>query len=419
MSVPPRPAVGGKTVLAVRSPDQTAPRWLRQAAGVSWRLIIVVFAIALVFYATSRVELLFVSVFLSLVFTAVLRPFVDLMHKVMPRGLATALALLGGVLILAGLVTYVVYSVADQWTDLSAQFSKGIQRIVDWLENGDLPFSVTSDQVVQWLESGKQWLISNAGDLAGQVAAGAGSVVEVFTCLVLALFMTVFFLSRGAQMWTWFLNQLPTGARDTFQVAAGVGWFTFSGYTRGTMLVAMSDGFLAFILLQAVGVPLSAPLAVLVFMGAFIPLIGAPVAMIIAMIVALAAIGPLQAAIVGVGIALIGQFEGHILQPLIMGKQVSLHPVVVALSVTAGTLTAGILGAVVSVPLVAVAWAIFAKVRTLDPPMGSVDGEIVVAEVPGFSNGGAVAGDTPGPGQVPTNLDQPGTSGSPSQVEGS
>jgi predicted PurR-regulated permease PerM len=195
----------------------------------------------------------------------------------------------------------------------------------------------------------------------------------VFTALALAVFCTVFFLARGGPMWTWFLNQLPARSRDDFESAAHAGWFTFSGYTRGTVIVAVTDGVLAFILLEIVRVPLAAPLAVLVLIGAFIPLIGAPSAMVVAMIVALATLGPLQAAIVGLGIAGIGQFEGHVLQPLVMGKQVSLHPVVVALSVTAGTLTAGILGAVVSVPLVAVAWAIFSRLRTLDPPVDEAD----------------------------------------------
>ena len=120
----------------------------------------------------------------------------------------------------------------------------------------------------------------------------------------------------------------------------------------------------------------------LVALGAFIPLVGAPTAMIVAMIVALAALGPIQAAIVGGCIALIGQFEGHFLQPLVMGKQVSLHPVVIALTVTAGTLTAGILGAVVSVPLVAVVWAIFSRMRTLDPPIEADDHEPAEEDVP-------------------------------------
>lgn len=368
MTVPPHKVAGGRRrPVPVSGPEQTAPRWLRQMAGVFWRLIVVVAGLALIVFATSKVQLLFVAVFLALVLTAVLRPLVDLLDRVMPRGLATALALLAGVLVLAGMLTYVVYSIANQWADLSTQFADGIQRIIDWLEHGS-PFTVTNDQLVEWIQQGRKWLTDNAGNLAGQLAAGAGSVVEVFTCLALAVFCAIFFLARGSQMWTWFLNQLPARVRDDFQTAAGVGWFTFSGYARGTVIIALTDGVLAFIVLEVVGVPLAAPLAVLVFIGAFIPLIGAPLAMVVAMIVALAALGPLQAAVVGIFIALIGQFEGHVLQPLVMGKQVSLHPVAVALTVTAGTLTAGILGAVVSVPLVAVAWAIFARMRTLDPP---------------------------------------------------
>ena len=168
-------------------------------------------------------------------------------------------------------------------------------------------------------------------------------------------------------MWAWFLGQLPERARGTWDSVATAGWFTFSGYTRGTLIIALSDGILAATLLLILQVPLAAPLAVLVFIGAFIPLIGAPAAMVIAMVVALAADGIWSAAIVGVGIALIGQFEGHILQPIIMGKQVSLHPVVIALVVTGGTLIAGILGAVIAVPLVAVTWTVFNQLRAPRP----------------------------------------------------
>lgn len=364
----PRIAGSRRQPVAAES-EQSAPGWLRHLAGVSWRLIVVVVALALVFYATSKVQLLFIAVFLALVFTAVLRPFVNIMSKIMPRALATALALLSGVAVLAGMVTYVVYSIVNQWTDLSDEFGDGIQQIIDWLQDDSLPLTVTNEQLASWVEHAQQWLLQNAGELVGQLATGAGSAVEVFSCLALATFVTVFFLARGAQMWRWFLNQLPNRVRADFQTAAAVGWFTFSGYTRGTMIVAVTDGLFAFTLLLVLQVPLAAPLGVLVFIGAFIPLIGAPLAMVVAMIVALAALGPLPALVVGLGIAAIGQFEGHVLQPLVMGKQVSLHPVAVALAVTAGTLTAGILGAVVSVPLVSVAWAIFAKMRTVDPPM--------------------------------------------------
>ncbi|WP_448629570.1 AI-2E family transporter [Cellulomonas soli] len=348
--------------------EHTAPHWLRTMAGVSWRLLVVVAAVALVFYATSRVQLLFIAVFMAFVFTAVLRPFVDLLATVMPRGLATGLGLLGGILVFLGLLAYVVYSIVNQWNALSVTFGDGIGDLLTYLESGRLPVQITHEQINEWIANAQQWVQDHAGEIAGQAATRAGSVVEVFTALALAIFCSVFFLARGREMWTWFLNQLPARVRETWHQAGGVGWYTFSGYTRGTVIIAVTDGIFAFILLTALRVPLSAPLAVLVLIGAFIPLVGAPAAMIVAMIVALAANGVWSAVFVGLGIALIGQFEGHFLQPIVMGKQVSLHPVVIALAVTAGTLTAGILGAVIAVPLVAVAWSVFAKLRTLDPP---------------------------------------------------
>ncbi|MGO1317126.1 MAG: AI-2E family transporter [Cellulomonadaceae bacterium] len=385
--------VAGTRRVQAPAPVEQVPGWLRTSAGWSWRMLLVVAVVALLFWATSQVQLVFIAVFVALVFTAVLRPVVDLYHKIMPRGLAVALALLTAILLVAGLLTYVITSVAGQWSSLADQFTKGINQIFDFLENGPLPISYTYDDFTKWLDSVGDWVQEHAGSIAGAAASQAGSVFEVFTALALAVFCTIFFLFRGQSMWMWFLGQLPARARETWHRAANAGWFTFSGYTRGTVMIALTDGVLAAILLVVIGVPLAAPLAVLVFIGAFIPLIGAPGAMVIAMIVALAADGIVKAAIVGVGIALIGQFEGHVLQPLVMGKQVSLHPVVIALVVTAGTLTAGILGAVIAVPLVAVAWTVFEHLRTPPPPLDPdsldpgdprpTDDDLVVGEVDG------------------------------------
>jgi len=371
-----RKVAGARRNPSVVGYDETVPAWLRTTAGWSWRLLMVVAAVALIFFATAQVQLVFVAVFLALVITSVLRPVTDFYARVMPRGLATGLAILSALLFIAGLLTYVITSVAGQWEKLAGEFSDGIDQILDFLENGPLPVSITADDVNEWIENGRQWLTEHGGDIASQAAASAGSVFEAFAAIALAIFCTVFFLARGKDMWTWFLNQLPSRSRDTWKIAGGAGWYTFSGYARGTVIIALTDGILAGVFLAILGVPLAAPLAVLVFIGAFIPIIGAPLAMIIAAVVALAADGFVTALIVTIGIALIGQFEGHVLQPLVMGKQVSLHPVVVAIAVTAGTLLAGILGAVVSVPLVAVAWSVFSKLRHKDPPM---DDEIPTA----------------------------------------
>lgn len=348
--------------------EETAPHWLRVVAGWSWRTLVVVAAVALVFWAMTRILMVFVAVFLALVFTAVLRPLVNVGSRIMPRGLATALSILLSILLIAGLFAWIGFSVAGQWGKLGEQFGSGITAILDLLENSPLHLTITDEDVQGWLTQAQEWIAANSGQIASQALSGAGSVAIVFGTLALAIFCTVFFLTSGAQMWHWFLNQLPTRFRSTWLVGGDAAWYTFSGYTRGTVIVAAADGVLALVVLLALGVPLAAPLSVLVFIGAFIPLIGAPAAMIVAMIVALAANGVLNALLVGVFIALIGQFEGHVLTPLVMGKQVALHPVVVALSVTTGTLVFGILGAVIAVPIVSVAWAVFSRLRTADPP---------------------------------------------------
>jgi len=379
---------GGRRNPSVVGLDESAPHWLRTVAGWSWRVLVVVAAIALVFWASAKVLLLSIAIFLALVFTAVLRPLVNVMARALPRGLATALALVLSILSVAGIFTYIGLSVAGQWENLGEQFNDGISTILTALENSPLHLTVTAEDVQAWLVQGQEWIAANSSVVASQALTSVGSVAQVFTALALATFCTVFFLTRGTEMWIWFLNQLPLRMRTPWHTGGGAAWDTFSGYTRGTFIVAAADGILAAIILIALGVPLAAPLAVLVFVGAFIPLIGAPLAMVIAMVVALAANGFLSAVLVGVGIALIGQFEGHILTPLVMGKQVSLHPVAVALSVTAGTLIAGILGAVISVPLVAVAWAVFSRLRHVDPPSDFSTQEEAEPAEDGVTDGG-------------------------------
>ena len=375
----PRPTTAGR--VSVRriadngSPRerQLVPQWLARFGLMSWYFIGIVLVVSMVVFATTRIQLVFIAVFVALVFTSVLNPLVDWLQRLMPRALAVILSLLLSFLFFAGLLYYVVSSVVGQWDKLAQQFNHGIGQILDFLENGPLPWHVTQDEVYNWIndliKQATDYVQSNAGDLAGQVVSNAGAVALVFTIFALSLFVTIFLLSSGKRMWLWFLNQLPVRNRTNVHRAAGAGWYTFSGYARGTMIVATSDSIMAFILLLIVGVPLAAPLAVLVFVGAFVPLIGAPAAMVVAAVVALATGGFVKALIVTVGVALIGQIEGHILQPLVMGKQVSLHPVVVALGVTAGTFLGGLFGAIIAIPLLAVVWAVFDQLRNADPPL--------------------------------------------------
>lgn len=354
-------------------PSTSVPAWLEASSNWSWRFIVVIAAIAIIVFGTSQIQLIFIAIFLGLVITAVLRPLVDLLHRFMPRPLATALGFVTSIAVVGGLVTYVVASVAGQWESLSEQFSNGVTQIITFLKEGPLKLQFTEEDLNTWLESGRAWVEKHSGDIASTAFAQVGTAAKVFTALALAIFCAVFFLTSGRSMWQWFVKQLPRSVRPRLAIAADAGWATFSGYTRGTVLIALTDGILAGVFLAVIGVPLAAPLGVLVFIGAFIPLIGAPAAMVVAMVVALAADGVWKAVIVGVGIALIGQFEGHVLQPWIMGKQVALHPVVIGLVVASGTLLAGIIGAVVSVPLVAVIWSIFSHLRKPPEELDTVE----------------------------------------------
>lgn len=349
------------------------PVWLRDAGVGAWSIIGVTIVVAAVVFATSRISAVFIAVFLALVLTGLLNPLVNRMSKRMPRGLAVAIALLGTILAFGGMLTFVVTSVAGQWHSLGKQLSHGVEMIVDFVD--DMPFglSLTTDQAYDWLQEmikkGQEYLGTNWQHLATTALSNVGTVTLVITSIALAIFVTVFFLLSGGQMWRWFLNLLPSDARGKWNHGAQAGWRTFAGYGRGTIIIAFIDGILAWIVLEILRIPLAPALAVLVMIGALIPMIGAPAAMVLAMIVALATEGVMRAILVGIFIALIGQFEGHILQPLIMGRQVALHPVVVGIGVMAGTLLAGLLGAIIAIPIIAVVWAVFSSLYRRDPPI--------------------------------------------------
>lgn len=344
--------------------------WIRSAGEVAWKLVGIVAAVAIVFYVVGLIQVVFVALFLALVFTTVLLPLGDFYDRVMPRGLAMAASLLTAVLAVGALVTYVVSSVVSRWEDLATEFATGLTDLAGLLTG--IPMLAGIGGPEDWLTDGGAWLQSHAGDYAGTAAQSAGSIAEGATAVVLAIFCTVFFLTQGARMWRWALDFVPADRHDRWEAAAAAGWNSFSGFTRGMFFVALSDGILAGIFLSVVGVPLALPLSVVVFLGAFIPMIGPVAAIVISVLVALAAKGPVLALVVLIGMVVVAQIDANVLQPLITGKQVSLHPVVMALVVAAGSVLGGLLGAVVAVPLTAVAWAVFSTLRGTTPLQGKV-----------------------------------------------
>lgn len=336
-------------------PDDVPPS-LRVAAAYAWRLLVIGALVYVVLNLLAKLELVVIAVFFGLVITALVGPLVRLLDRVMPRALAVALGLIISLLAVGGVLTFIGAQLVEQLPTIGDEFRDGIDQIDRWLQEG--PLGWDADRIQGYVDDFRNWINSNQGNLAEGVIGSAATVAEVITGLFLAIFSAIFFLAGGEKIWSWFLSLVPQRQRPRVDGAGHVAWTTLSGYTRGIVIIAASNALFVAIGLSLLRVPLSIPLSLLVFFGSFIPIIGAPIAMIIAAVVALAAQGPLVAlGVVGM-IALIGQFEGHVLQPLVMAKAVSIHPLAVALSVAAGTVLAGIIGALIAVPVVSVVYAV-------------------------------------------------------------
>ncbi|MEU3059706.1 AI-2E family transporter [Streptomyces subrutilus] len=343
---------------------QVSP-FLRTAAAHAWRLLVVGAAVYAVFVVLGRFHEIGVALFLGLVVTAMLRPVADLVARRLPRGLAVAFTLIGGIALVLGVLALVGEAVAGESTELTREFRDGLDRITAWLQRP--PFRLDPTALSDLHTKVGDFLSSHRSTLLSTAISGASHLVQVLTVLALALFTSIFFIHSGDRQWTWFCAQLPDRLRVRWDLAGRAAWRTFTGYTHGIVLVAGTNAVLVGVALYFLGVPLAVPLAVLEFFAAFVPLVGSPVALAVAAVVALAAKGPLTAAIVIALIVVIGQIEGHLLHPLVMSWAVRLHPLVVAISVVAGAIAAGVVGAVVAVPLVSVVWSVHATLREGGP----------------------------------------------------
>ncbi|MEV7323542.1 AI-2E family transporter, partial [Streptomyces sp. NPDC093970] len=286
--------------------------------------------------------------------------------RLLPRPLSVAVSLVGSICVFFGLLALVGNAVAQESATLADEFRGGIHRIEVWLQRppfrlGPGALSHLQQQIVDYIQA-------HRSNLASRALSGFGTLVELVTGGALALFASVFFIYSGERLWAWTSRELlPAGARDPWNRAGHAAWRTFAGYTRGIIIVAAANAVLVGIALVVLRVPLALPLTLLEFFAAFVPLVGSPVALGVATVVALAGRGPLTAVGVLVLIVVIGQLEGHVLHPLVMSWAVRLHPLVVAVSVIAGSIVAGVIGAVVAVPFISVVWAVVRALRTAPP----------------------------------------------------
>jgi predicted PurR-regulated permease PerM len=334
-----------------RNIERDVPNGLRIAAAWSWRTVAVVAALYLLLRAAGYVAVVVVPVIVALLLAALLQPGAAFLRR---RGWPTSLSafamLVIGLGVVAGIVTLVVEEFAAGYDDLASQVDEGLTQIQSFVTR---TFPVTDGQISDAIESANRAVVDNQDVLTSGALTTAATVGEVFTGLLLTLFTLFFFLMDGRHIWLWIVGLAPANSQAYVDEAARRSWRTLISYVRATVGVAAFDAVFIGVGLLFLGTPLVVPLAALVFLGAFIPIIGSFLAGTVSVLVTLVAVGPVRALIALGIIILVMQLEGHVLQPLLLGRAVSVHPLAVVLGIAAGLLIGGIFGALIAVPVIA------------------------------------------------------------------
>lgn len=329
--------------------------WFGTVATRSLQTLAVLAAASVVILALLHLTVVVTPVLLAVIIASAIRPLVALLerHRVPPL-LATWIVLLGIIAILALVVWLIVWAVVSQWDDLTQATANGVASLQNFV-NG-LPFSIGGDQISQvwtWVTD----FLSSSSFSSGALA-GLSATATFFTAFGVFVVVLFFFLKEGPQIWEFLLRPFRGAAYARAWRTGRQAASTFGSYVRGTTIVAAVDAVGIGIGLFVLSIPLALPLAVIVFITAFIPIVGATLAGIVAALVALVTNGPVVALIVVGIVIVVNQIEGNLLQPLVMGRSLSLHPLVVLIALTIGASLGGILGAILAVPLTAAAWSV-------------------------------------------------------------
>ncbi|GAA2806346.1 AI-2E family transporter [Crossiella cryophila] len=356
---------------------EQVPYGLRVGAALSWRFLTLCGALAVLVFLVGYFASLVIPVGIALLLAALMAPAVKhLVAWKVPGWAATTIVLVGGLLLVVGVLVSVVAAFVNGVPELQAKVVVGIDQIKDWLVHGPLQLTPQDlDQYVgrfvEMLKSNISTIATNAVNTTVTTAVGVG---ELLTGFLLLLFTLIFFLHDGSNIWSFLTRGVPIRARKRVDVAGRRGFASLVSYVRATVVVAIVDAVGIGIGLAIVGVPLAVPLAALVFLAAFVPIIGSLIAGSVAVLVALVANGPIEALIVLIIVIAVMQLESHVLQPLLLGKAVSLHPLAVILVIMGGLSLAGIPGALLGVPVLAVLnSAIRSLVNEDDPDPELVD----------------------------------------------
>ena len=323
-------------------------------AGYAWRILVVAAVGWLLLRLLVELRLVVLPVVAALFLTALLGPLAQwLKDKRWPPLAATWAVMLGSVAVIAIVVTLLAPSVGDELGEVGASVQQGFQQVLDYLARS--PLELSERDIDNYIDRAVEELSANREQITSGLLSGAVKVAELVTQFFLTLVLTFFFVKDGPDMFRWFESQFPTRNRRHVRSVGERAWAAMGGYLRGVAITGVVDATLIAIVLVVVGVPLVIPLAILTFFGAFFPLVGAVAAGMIATLVALVTSGVADALIVAGATLVIQQVEGDVLQPVVMGRTVRLHPVVILLALTAGGVSAGVVGAFLAVPVAAVA----------------------------------------------------------------
>ncbi len=343
------------------------------AAAWAWRFLVIAAAGYVVARLVGLLMVIVLPVVIALFIAALVEPVVSwLERRGLPRGAATGLVVIAGMASVIGLLTLAGNQVANGAQDLADSVSEGFAQVIDWLKTG--PLHASDSEINDYLDEAQKAIsdFAKEGDYLsrlGEVGTVLGHVVAGF---FIVLFSTYFFLADGERIWAWFVRLSPRASRVLIDGSGKVAWVSLTQFVRATVIVAAVDAIGIMIVAAVLGVPFVMAIGVLVFLGAFVPMVGATVAGAVAVLVALVDQGPITALFMLGGVILVQQIEGHVLQPFLMGRFVSVHPLGVIISIGIGVIVAGIPGALVAVPLAAtvnaVAQHLAANTRPGDDP---------------------------------------------------
>lgn len=322
------------------------------AAGWAWRLLLIFSAGAVGIWLLRYFSEITVPVAIAVLGTALTIGAVDWLvdHRI-PRLLATFMVVIAMLLAFFGMLALVGQQLATQVDDLKANVVEGISQVQDWARTG--PLSLSDAQLQSWIDDAKATISSSDSSVLTRVSEVGATITHIVAGFFIALFSAFFFLYEGDRIWSWVVALFPRAARERVHSSGQTAWRSLTAFVRATVLVALTDALGVAFAAWALGVPLTLAIGVIVFLGAFVPIIGALVSGMVAVLVALVAQGPWVALFMLLAVVVVQQFESHVLQPFLMGAFVSVHPLAIIIAIASGVVVAGVVGALIAVPLAA------------------------------------------------------------------